>query len=58
MLQTLLCSNVLPDQVAQVTRDRVSLLDLGSSRQVASWAPSGSHKINIASCSPSQVCSW
>ena len=55
MLQTLLCANMLPDQVVQVTRDQVALLQLARSQQVASWQPQGSHKINIASCSPSQV---
>ena len=54
-VQTLLCANVLPDQVVQVTRDQVGLLSLGRSQQVASWRPQGSHKINIASCSPSQA---
>lgn len=53
--QTLFCCNVLHDQLVQVTRGGVFLVDAESGGLNARWSPPSGYQVNVASASPSQV---
>ena len=55
-MQTLLCANVLPDQMIQVTPEAVQLLPASGDRLLNDWHPPAGLHINLASASPSQAC--
>ncbi|KAK9843115.1 hypothetical protein WJX74_007214 [Apatococcus lobatus] len=54
-VQTLHCSNVMLDQIIQVTQNQVRLLDASSRNLRDQWQPKSNTYINAATATPSQV---
>lgn len=52
---TLWCSNVVHDQIVQITNGEVRMVNLASQELVSSWKPPQGKTINIATANPSQV---
>ena len=55
-VQTVLCANLLPDQLVQVTPAAVRLLPASGDSLLNQWEPPNGLHINLASASSSQVC--
>ena len=53
--QTLFCANTVADQLLQVTRADVRLVDATTRALVQAWQPPAGLQINVASASASQV---
>ena len=53
--QTLFCANSVADQLLQVTRADVRLVDATTRALVQAWQPPAGLQINVASASASQV---
>ena len=54
-LQTLHCSNVMSDQIVQITQKQVRLLDASSRALREQWQPNSGSYINAATATPTQV---
>ena len=54
-LQTLHCSNVMSDQIVQITQKQVRLLDASTRALREQWQPNSGSYINAATATPSQV---
>lgn len=54
-LQTLYCGNTAADQIVQITKQALRLIDAGTQQLVQDWRPPNGLSINVAAASPTQV---
>ncbi len=54
-MQTLHCGNAAADQIVQITRQSLRLIDAGTRQLTQEWRPPDGMTINVAAASPTQA---
>jgi Mono-functional DNA-alkylating methyl methanesulfonate N-term len=54
-LQSLYCGNTASDQIVQITRQSLRLIDAGTQQLAQEWRPPDGLAINVAAASPTQA---
>lgn len=54
-MQTLYCGNTAADQIVQITRQSLRLIDAGTRQLTQEWRPPDGITINVAAASPTQA---
>jgi Mono-functional DNA-alkylating methyl methanesulfonate N-term len=55
LLQSLYCGNTASDQIVQITRQSLRLIDAGTQQLAQEWRPPDGLAINVAAASPTQA---
>lgn len=54
-MQSLYCGNTAADQIVQITRQSLRLIDAGTRQLAQEWRPPDGLAINVATASPTQA---